>query len=573
MNFRQYYEEELSHLRDTGRQYAEKHPKLAPFLGKAATDPDVERLLEGFAFLTAKLWHKVDDSLPEISYDLMNMIAPQYMTTQPSATILAFEPAEHFQRLDQIIKKDTVIEGSKNGMRYWFKTVYDTQVQPIKIVDIDMQRQDQQLKFNIHFQAHSGVSCDQLDLSKLRLYLSGDLKRSYLLYYALLNRLQAVSLSCGSQEIRCPQVNIKPVGLAQDELLLSSLRLPYRKQHLLQELFSFPEKFMFVDVTGLPNLQTWKGKNQFTLSLTLDLPLHLKFKASSDMVRLHCTPLINLFEMSAVPIRRNQQQVRYPVLLDDKRYGLCGVAQVKQVTGWTEGSERAQVYHPMASFQQNSQKLQDIYQVQMQPGKIHKMPRHYLVFPQTFQANALNQYETVSTEVLAYQLQVSEELGTGDIQSPLDQKDTALRYVNVTGLSLPVFPPLEGQFHWQLVATMASAFQGLVDVGHIKRLINTYHFAAPENLQSLAMAHQLSESIKVLDLKALERVHKGHVVRGNKTVITLQESAFVNIGEMYLFGTLLNAILQESAAMNSFNEVELVGLEAGGGLSWPTQFP
>ncbi len=95
MSFNQYYQSELSALRLLGRRFSERNPALAPFLGEAGQDPDVERLLEGFAFLTGRLRQKLDDELPELTHSLMHLLWPNYMRPIPAFSILQFDPLKH----------------------------------------------------------------------------------------------------------------------------------------------------------------------------------------------------------------------------------------------------------------------------------------------------------------------------------------------------------------------------------------------------------------------------------------------------------------------------------------------
>lgn len=92
MSFNHYYQSELTALRRLGRRFAERNPALAPFLGQNGRDPDVERLLEGFAFLTGRLRQKLDDELPELTHSLMHLLWPNYMRALPSFSMLQFEP-------------------------------------------------------------------------------------------------------------------------------------------------------------------------------------------------------------------------------------------------------------------------------------------------------------------------------------------------------------------------------------------------------------------------------------------------------------------------------------------------
>ena len=95
MSFNHYYQSELSALRQMGKRFAERSPALAPFLGQSGRDPDVERLLEGFAFLTGRLRQKLDDELPELTHSLMYLLWPNYMRPLPAFSILQFESLDN----------------------------------------------------------------------------------------------------------------------------------------------------------------------------------------------------------------------------------------------------------------------------------------------------------------------------------------------------------------------------------------------------------------------------------------------------------------------------------------------
>lgn len=90
--FNKYFQDELAAVRELGKEFAEKNPRLAPFLSVREQDPDVERLLEGFAFLTGRLRQKLDDELPELSHSVMSLLWPNFLKPVPSMSIIQFKP-------------------------------------------------------------------------------------------------------------------------------------------------------------------------------------------------------------------------------------------------------------------------------------------------------------------------------------------------------------------------------------------------------------------------------------------------------------------------------------------------
>ena len=90
--FNRYFQQELSYLKELGAEFAEAHPAVAPMLSGPSSDPDVERLLEGVAFLTSQIREKLDDEFPEIIHELIQLIWPHYLRPVPSCSIIVFTP-------------------------------------------------------------------------------------------------------------------------------------------------------------------------------------------------------------------------------------------------------------------------------------------------------------------------------------------------------------------------------------------------------------------------------------------------------------------------------------------------
>src|SRR6516225_423798 len=88
-----YYNRELSFMRRQGAQFAEAHPKIAGRMRlgpDSSEDPHVERLIEAFAFLTARVRHKLEDDFPELTEALLGVLYPHYLAPLPSMSIVQF---------------------------------------------------------------------------------------------------------------------------------------------------------------------------------------------------------------------------------------------------------------------------------------------------------------------------------------------------------------------------------------------------------------------------------------------------------------------------------------------------
>ena len=94
-----YYNQELQHIREGAAEFAREFPKIASRLALETTnaqgecvDPYVERLLEGFAFLTARIQIKIDAEHARFTQALLEMVYPGYLAPVPSAIIARITP-------------------------------------------------------------------------------------------------------------------------------------------------------------------------------------------------------------------------------------------------------------------------------------------------------------------------------------------------------------------------------------------------------------------------------------------------------------------------------------------------
>ncbi len=134
-----YYERELTFLRQMGTQFAEKYPKVASRLmlepGKCE-DPHVERLLEAFAFLAARVHLKIDDDFPEITAVLLGIVYPHFIRPIPSMSIVEFQLDVEQGKLTTGLKipKETILYSrAVGGVPCKFRTCYDTTLCPLTV--------------------------------------------------------------------------------------------------------------------------------------------------------------------------------------------------------------------------------------------------------------------------------------------------------------------------------------------------------------------------------------------------------------------------------------------------------
>ncbi len=265
-----HYERELTYLRYLGAEFAQKYPKVASRLllesGKC-DDPHVERLLEGFAFLAARIYLKLDDDFPELIESLISILYPHYLRPIPSATVAQFhlDPEQGKATTGYRIERGSLLYSAPvGGTPCKFQTCYDTTLWPLEVKAADWRSPDRVQPpymvpgtvgvVRVELHGMPEVEFSKLDLKTLRFFLQGDGTVVHSLIEVLCNNCLQIlvrDLSApGRKVVQLPPKSLQQVGFRQEEGLVPFPRRSFWGYRLLQEYFSFPEKFCFLDLSG-----------------------------------------------------------------------------------------------------------------------------------------------------------------------------------------------------------------------------------------------------------------------------------------------------------------------------------
>ena len=387
--FLEYYDRELAFIRLMGAEFAGAHAQVAGHLrineaGHCA-DPHVERLLEAFAFLSARIRKKIDDEYPEITDALLSVVYPHYQQPIPSMAIVQFVPTTDATKISggHVIKRnEEPTTPPVKGSSCRFRTAYPTRLWPVAVESASLAPD----RVAIAGKPASSVALLQLGLrctaqgdwaslegfDSLRFYLDGGEPIPTSIYESLFNDLCEVwvrgKVAGGSEKtVVLPRDSVKPVGLGPDDWALprepakppgfgpDDWVLPYPTRsfdgyRLLQEFFAFPPKFLFFDLENLAVLRSAKFEGAIEVFFFLKQAPRTKVVIRPNNFRLGCTPVVNLFEMAAEPIRLNRLQTTYTVV---PKYGALDGHEVYSVNGvvsvgsYLEGSVKFQPFYAM----------------------------------------------------------------------------------------------------------------------------------------------------------------------------------------------------------------------------------
>ncbi|MGF1607267.1 MAG: type VI secretion system baseplate subunit TssF [Rhodothalassiaceae bacterium] len=577
MSFNRYYREELDYLRQLGRVFAEENPQLSRFLGDQGHDPDVERLLEGFAFLVGRLRQKVEDEFPELTHDLMSLIWPNFLRPVPAMSILEFTPvAGALDESTPIPRGCRVASQPVDGTACRFQTAYDVQLDPIKVTEAEAKGAGVGTQVTIKIRTLPGLTLQAMTSRRLRFYLYADPLVADAYYLWFLEHLKQVELRApdGREAVaRIAPSAVTPGGLSDTESLLPYPPEAFAGFRLFQEFFAFKEKYHFLDIGPLPLEQLGGEAQGFDLVFRFDPEFDDIMRPRANTFRLHCTPIVNIFPFDGDPIRVEQRAAEYRVRPSSRQSSHYEIFSVDQVEGWLQGSAERRLYRAFTSFE-HDEEIQGkgraiYYRTRLKPSAVARGIDHYLAFVDASDRIAMPPTETVSLKLSCTNRNLPEKLGIGDIDQPTSTSPDFAGFKNISRISEALQPPIEGRSAWTLVSNLSLNYRSLANVEALRVILAAYDFKAAVDRHAARKRKVQLEGIAAIRTEKVDRLYQGYPVRGVLSRLDMREANFGGPGSAYLFGTILSRFYALYASVNSFHQLQVYGLDQGETYTWP----
>lgn len=577
-----YYDEELDYIRNLAREFGATHHEAA-HLVEPGQDPDVERLLEGFAFLAAQVRQTLDDDFPELTQGLFNMLWPHYLRPVPSLAIEQFKPRPGALRQSLRVPHGAqVVSGeSSPDLRFKYRTCWDVTIHPLDLdaATIETTRKGES-SLVLQFALQPNVKFDSLDLSRLRLYLHEDVRHSWQLHYHLLRRVADATATADAGDGPVP-VRVEPVGFVREEAVL-----PHRDgvplgHRLLQEYFLFPQKFGFVDLCGLEALRGEQVKGRFTVRIVFDAEAEAGMRVVKDDLRLNCTPVLNLFPHETEPVTLEATRARYalrPQGSDRSRLDIWSVDAMS-----VRGTDR--VDHEVPWFYSFSP---DVFRESAAYFTIRRQAspdgESFATYATVVEASGEPHpigEGTATFEVTCTNGRAVAALEAGVLKGTTDTSPAGTTFENITKPTPQIEVPQRIGLLWRLLSLLS---------------LNRARLATPETLrltleltaslnagtaggekgftmggQDERAAREIQRRIRAIrgvDAKTVERIHGGGMIRGSRISLTVDPQPFEGIGALHLFGCVLDEFFASHATINTFTQFEVRHDESRLPLAW-----
>lgn len=570
--FLRYYQDQLQQLRALSVDFSRANPALAPMLAEPSSDPDVERLLEGVAFLNGLTRQKLDDEFPELLQELANQLFPHYLRPVPASTLVVFEPNGLLAEPMVVPAGSELASLPVDGTRCRFRTGHALRVEPLALRGVELvQHAGRAPALRVDF-ALQGTDFAQWQAGPIRLFLGAGFGEACNLLMLLMTRVTQVEVAAGGPQeggARFPlgREALRCAGFDHEMLAYPQHAFPGFR--IIQEYFALPEKLLFVELDGL---QRWQGSGtQFSVWLTLaDVPEWMPELRENSM-QLNVVPVVNLFTHAAEPILNEHRMSEYRVRPENERKGHYQIFSVDRVCAYTQGESTERHYLPfgMAAPPGVASQQQASYSLSRRASTVGRGQDLFLSIATPRQQPL--QSETLSITLTCTNHELPGSLKLGDISQPTSSSPERLKFHNIRPVTPQLNPPADEHLLWRMISHISLNFLSLADAANLKMLLGLYVFSERQDHgREIANRHRIA-GIESLGAEPEARLIGHRMLSGQRLRMVCRSSHFASLGGLYLFGCMIERFLGDYAAINAYTRLELKDNDTGALFEWPAR--
>lgn len=610
------YERELRHLREMGAEFAGEYPKIAGRLSLdniECADPYVERLLEGFAFCSARVQLKLDAAFPRFTESLLSTLYPHYLSPTPSMTVVQFQPeaaetslADGFTLPRHTSLRGLLGEGDQTACE--FRTSQDCTLWPLHISEARYypnqaavaaaglsDNRKVKAAIRLSLQSDPQIPMAQVAMDQLDLYLSGEDDLPYRLFEQIFGDCVGVNVreagyGAGSAVQHLGKNSILARGFNANESLLPSDARSFEGYRLLHEYFAFPPRFLFASVKGLaPSISRCRGDTIEVAFLLDRVDEELASVLNADHFKLHCSPAINLFPKRADRIHLRNVDHQHHVVVDRTRPVDFEVHSMTKVMGVGTKVDDSLPFSPLYSPRElaSSKTHRGYFVCHRDPRVLSNRgrrlgPRSSYIGSEVFlslvdvdEAPYAHDLKQLEVEALCTNrdLPIEMAVGRGQTDFTLGSGAPVKAIRCISGPTRPRPAPARASTHWRLISLLSLNYVSLVceDQEHgtvgLRDLLSAYaDMADPSILRQIEGLGKLTAQTVYRRLPSAGPVAFG---KGTQINAHFYEEAFEGRG-VFLFSAVLNQFFAHYASINSFTELTVSSETRGEISQWPS---
>lgn len=609
-----HYETELAYLREMGSEFAQAYPKIASRLGMDGLeilDPYVERLLEGTAFLTARVQLELELQYPAFTSHLLDVVYPHFLSTTPSMMVVELEPDMDSADLENGYSlprgtqlRTSLVRGAQKSCQ--FRTSQELELWPVTISEAEYidsrgalvaagvaKNERARSAVRIRLQRHNGLPLNALTLDRLTLFLGAQVNIGWTMFEMLCARpAQVVARSTDRRDdwvelIRDP---VRPRGLDRKDALLPTPKPTFDGYRLLQEYFAMPERNLFIEVSGLSHALARASDDSLDLYFLLE---ESKPELAPNIVpqafALNCVPAINLFEKRCDRIPVTERTTEHHLVPDrtaPKDFEVFAVQSVKGISAEGRDDLNLRAFYSADEFTAASGGNRAYYSVarrlrQYSEGENQNGARtnylgseYYLSVVDAKQAPYPADLSQLAVRALVTNRDLPMLLPTGvDNVFHLPDGGPVTRVRTLLGPTKPRPSLAQGEAAWRIISHLSLNYLSISDpvdaqgggAAALRELVGLY-----TPIGNRALEQQLEGIVSVTTRPIVRRIQDGVLstaVRGQEISVEFDESLFEG-SSVFVLGSVLERFFQKYANVNSFTETVLKTQQRGEIARW-----
>ena len=611
----EHYNRELRHLREMAGEFAREFPKIAGRLAldkdarDVCPDPYVERLLEGFAWLAARIHLKLDAEFPRFTQSLLETVYPHYLSPVPSMAVVRFDPEEKDAGLvpGVTVKRGSLLRSSLGkGERTAcsFQTAHDVRLLPLRIAEVryftrDVSElnlpADLRAKAAIRIRLQSTVAnpIKDIALDPISVFLRGADEMPAQIYEQIFARKCALVVQSATERGKTlatfPASSIRRVGFSDKEALLPASPRSFEGYRLVREYFAFPQRYLFFEAAGFAEAARQCGDKEIDLVIALkEQDTRLEGKVDATFVELFCSPVINLFSKQLDRIALSDRFSEFHVVPDRNRPLDFEVFELEAVTGFgaTAGEERE--FRPFYLAKDTDLAAGAFFTTNRVPRVLTAKEKQFgmksaysgtELYLSLVDANAApyhSELRQLGLRALCTNrhlpIQMARGIGRTDFTMEMNAPVTAIRVL--AGPTNPRPSQAEGRFSWRLVSHLALNYLSLLDskgqegAGALRDILRLYTEANDTQARK-----QIEGLISVQSKPVIRRVRTPGPIafaRGLEITVNFDELAYEGTG-VFILGAVLEQFFAKYVSLNSFTETVIKTQQRGQIMVWPAQ--
>ncbi|MHB8477401.1 MAG: type VI secretion system baseplate subunit TssF [Casimicrobiaceae bacterium] len=607
-----YYNAELRFLRESGVEFAHAYPRIAARLGMDSlevADPYVERLIESFAFLAARVQLKLDARHPQFTEHLLGVVYPGFLNPVPACGVAEFLPnlKEGSLQAGVTIPRGSILRtplGKGEHTASVFTTAHAVTLWPLAVTEAKYLSGSGSLTgagsagggavraaIRLRLRTAPGVKMNQLPIERLRVFIKATPDLAAQLYEQIAaNTAGYYVRSPGSVKVR-PAEAVRTAGFGEDEALLPTPRRGFEGYRLLQEYFAFPDRFLFFDIEQLRGALADCAGEEAEIFLTLDrVQASLENALDPSQFRLNCTPIVNLFRHAPDRVHVDAAATEHHLVPDRNRPMDFEVYDIERVAGVNGAGQVLEEIRPiyLSSHQSGVERSQPYYSLQRRPRLLS-----------TRQQQSGTRTNYIGTEVFlsisdARGRPVDAEIAQLDVHALCTNRDLPIRAAFgkgrtdfqlegtaplegircIAGPSTPRASPAFGDSAWNIISHLSLNYLSLIEsdphqgARMLRELLALY--ADPKDP---AAARQIEGVMQVGYAPVVRRIPipgPMSFARGLEITLTLDDAAFEGAGVMPL-ASVLERFFARYVSLNSFAQTRVRSAARGDLKRWPVR--